>query len=457
MTTIQADFQSLRHISINAVTQLPPTTPTQKIRTDADLETWRTTTGYRDYAVFLRQLNESVVGYYLPWSSSSPREATISTLSLLDVLDHWIDEIPPQSTPQRFGNLAFRTWGKRLEDEHDRLLASLLPAHMHAVVPYLAPYLLRSFGSFTRMDYGTGHETSFALFLLCLTLIRFFEPEPETEREIVLMIFARYLRLCWRLQDVYKLEPAGSHGVWGLDDYSFLSYIFGSAQLRDQTDIPVSAIIHPPLPPTNLYFLSISRILEVKQGPFFEHSSQLYSIATGVQHWSKVNSGLLKMYDAEVLGKRVVVQHLPLGGLLKWDPPTTPILPESTHNVSADMPPLPSRTMAPWAMSKIPSTAVSSPPPGSFPTSTVLRSDCTHSLSSQSSADHMQKHPRSLNAAPLSGRRAGPITTNKLPLGPLASTSLRPTAFAAGNKSMTPGPTAPNTPPSSGHDEEGGE
>ena len=84
------------------------------------------------------------------------------------------------------------------------------------------------------MDYGTGHETSFALFLLCLTLIRFFQPEPEVEREIVLIVFVRYLKLCWRLQDVYKLEPAGSHGVWGLDDYSFLGYIFGSAQLRGE-------------------------------------------------------------------------------------------------------------------------------------------------------------------------------------------------------------------------------
>lgn len=170
------------------------------------------------------------------------------------------------------------------------------------------------------MDYGTGHETLFALFLLCLTLIRFLRPDPDEERQIVFDIFIRYLRVCWRLQDVYKLEPAGSHGVWGLDDSHFLGYIFGSAQLRDQTEIPVNAVLRPPLPATNLYFMSIMRIHEVKHGPFHEHSSQLYSIATGVAHWGKVNSGLFKMYEAEVLGKRVVVQHLPLGGLVEWNP-----------------------------------------------------------------------------------------------------------------------------------------
>ncbi|KAI0703840.1 hypothetical protein BC835DRAFT_1317809 [Cytidiella melzeri] len=445
MAAMPAGPQSLRYVSIDDVAQLA-SVPSQTIRTDEDLERWRTTTGYRDYVVFLRRLNESVVGQTLPWSSSSPSQGTVSTLSLLETLDSWINEIPPQSTPQRFGNLAFRTWGKRLEDEHGLLLATLLPAHMHVAVPHLAPYLLASFGSFTRMDYGTGHETSFAMFLLCLTVIRVFDPEPDVEREMVLIVFVRYLRLCWRLQDVYKLEPAGSHGVWGLDDYSFLGYIFGSAQLRDQTDIPVSAIIHPPLPPTNLYFLSISRILEVKQGPFFEHSSQLYSIATGVQHWAKVNSGLFKMYEAEVLGKRVVVQHIPLGGLLKWDPATAGTCSNDTHTNPASLPP-PSITAASWASSNAARAYHGSMLSGSLSLRTEPQTTSSHSQDSQSSTLH--RHSFKSLLAPY--QHAGPIVTKQMSLGPLASNSLQPTRF-------TPGPTATNTPPpSSADDREGRE
>lgn len=293
--------------------------PQKKIHTDDDVVAWHKTRGYRDFWLFLLRLNEAVVNHAVPRVDGSCSPTAAVLISILDELDSWIDDIPPLRSPQRFGNLAFRTWGDRLTQKSDQLLERLLGPELRAVIPYVKPIFEISFGSFLRMDYGTGHETSFAMFLCCLTLVRFFEPSIDQERELVLRVFVRYMRLCWRLQDVYKLEPAGSHGVWGLDDYSFLGYVFGSAQLREQAEFPVSAILRLPLPQDNLYCMCITRIHQVKHGPFHEHSSQLYAIATGVPNWTKVNSGLLKMYEGEVLSKRVVVQHLPLGGLLSLD------------------------------------------------------------------------------------------------------------------------------------------
>ncbi|KAG6820161.1 hypothetical protein H0H93_004598 [Arthromyces matolae] len=306
----------LRRILLSELATLP--VPEPKIKTDGDVLAWKRKQSYEDYAIFLQRLNESVVDKVLPWTASHS-QAIARTLELLGTLDRWIDEIPPLESPQRFGNLAFRTWGTRLEERAEGVLASLLPGEFSSGIPHVKPLLLTSFGSFKRMDYGTGHETSFALFLLSLMLLRFYEPTIDEERSLVLEVFVRYMELCWKLQDTYRLEPAGSHGVWGLDDSSFLGYIFGSAELREQTEIPVDAVLKPNLPSTNMYFMMITRIRQVKYGPFHEHSSQLHSIAVGVPNWKKVNSGLLKMYEAEVLGKRVVVQHLPLGGLLEWD------------------------------------------------------------------------------------------------------------------------------------------
>ena len=42
-----------------------------------------------------------------------------------------------------------------------------------------------------------------------------------------------------------------------------------------------------------------TKFLQVKTGPFHEHSNQLWNIS-GVQLWSKVNTGLIKMYKNEV-------------------------------------------------------------------------------------------------------------------------------------------------------------
>ena len=59
----------LRRISLSQVSKLEP--PTLKIKADDDVEYWKTTQSYIDYRIFLRRLNESVVGYSLPWEPNA--------------------------------------------------------------------------------------------------------------------------------------------------------------------------------------------------------------------------------------------------------------------------------------------------------------------------------------------------------------------------------------------------
>ena len=63
----------LRHISPENLEALKAL-PTVKIRTDADVEAWKQTQGYSDYSLFLRWLNESVVGYSLPRTNDNHSE-----------------------------------------------------------------------------------------------------------------------------------------------------------------------------------------------------------------------------------------------------------------------------------------------------------------------------------------------------------------------------------------------
>lgn len=306
-------------------------------------------------------------------TSLPPPPATLTTplekvVALLYELNSWTDDIAPHRTPQRFGNLAFRDWGARLDSRIQQLHADLLPEHLHPMIKELKPYLGDAFGSFTRIDYGSGHELSFFAWLGLLYRLSFFGVGQEVEEKLGLEVFPLYLMVVWRLQDRYGLEPAGSHGVWGLDDFQFLPYVLGAAQLRLQSTLRPSAIVplssHPrilneqlsdrspaslistplTLPSSllvegggdvvvpNLYLTSLLRIQVLKRGPFHEHSPLLHDISTTVPNWVKVYTGMVKMYCAECLGKKVVVQHFPFGGVgWVWD--DTPSLPAQSAGV----------------------------------------------------------------------------------------------------------------------------
>jgi serine/threonine-protein phosphatase 2A activator len=370
------------------------TIPIKKIYDGPDVQFFRTSKAYRDLMAFMLQLNHSVVPrketmetcgvttFTLTSTSSMLFSEPITKLrGILGVLSEMVDGIPPETGPRRFGNVAFRTWCKRTEEQVAPMLERALESRQLevAAVPELEAYLLGSFGSPQRLDYGTGHELSFLAFLCCLWKIDFFEKnEPGVEeRDIVLAVFQTYLVLVRKLITTYNLEPAGSHGVWGLDDNSFLPYIFGSAQLcppidvEDPTPTEGSLTNAPDLKlvaqqnmvdkekDQNMYFSAVAFIYEVKKGPFWEHSPILFDISGVPDGWGKINKGMIKMYVAEVLSKFPVVQHFPFGTLLKWEKdPDAKEMPVTQHTTSQPLrdptssrpagPPMAS-TPAPWA------------------------------------------------------------------------------------------------------------
>ena len=160
----------------------------------------------------------------------------------------------------------------------------------------------------------------------------------------------RYLKVVRRLILTYNLEPAGTHGVWGLDDHSFLPYIFGSAQLNrpisEGEPVPMEGSLPGAPKPSgiakpssvelyrdsNMYFSAVGFINDVKKGPFWEHSPLLFDISGIKDGWGKVNKGMIKMFSGEVLGKFPVVQHFPFGSLFSWElDPDAEVPAQSVH------------------------------------------------------------------------------------------------------------------------------
>jgi len=140
---------------------------------------------------------------------------------------------------------------------------------------------------------------------------------------LVLRVFNGYLSLMRRLQEHYWLEPAGSHGVWGLDDYHFLPFLWGSAQLIGHKHIFPKSIrsseIVEGFSREYMYLSCIQFVVRVKTGALVEHSPMLVDIS-GVKTWNKVNEGMIKMYKAEFLHRFPVMQHFIFGTFLPFKP-----------------------------------------------------------------------------------------------------------------------------------------
>ena len=186
------------------------------------------------------------------------------------------------------------------------------------IIIELKTYFLDCFGNQFRLDYGTGHELNFFCVLLIL-----YKSGVYSKKDFPYLIFKilfRYVIFVRKLQVEYMLEPAGARGVWGLDEYQFLPFIFGASQLVGNKELTPKCVkdndILIDYKDEYLYFDCVDHIKSVKKGATFpEYAPILYSI-TNVKTWEKVASGLVKMYEDDVLKKVVIIQHFYFGSVL---------------------------------------------------------------------------------------------------------------------------------------------
>ncbi|KAG8365751.1 hypothetical protein BUALT_Bualt17G0004500 [Buddleja alternifolia] len=284
------------------------TPPSKKIHSQDDVARFHSSPVFRNFLGFVVSLSESIKSRKLSDPCHvSPNVQTL--ISILHTLIHYVDEIPPASQSARYGNVSYRLWHDRMSNDAHSFMLKFLPPAMETATLELVPYFTDSFGNSSRIDYGTGHETNFAAWLYCLARLGIVREEDYPA--LVSRVFVKYLELMRKLQLTYCLEPAGSHGVWGLDDYHFLPFVFGSSQLIDHKYMKPKSIHNEDIlenfSSEYMYLSCIAFVKKVKKGSFAEHSPMLDDIS-GVPNWNKVNSGMLKMYKVEVLEK----------GLMQW-------------------------------------------------------------------------------------------------------------------------------------------
>lgn len=384
-------------------------TPKRFIFNDVDMEYFRNSGAKQELLKFTAGMGRACVS--AKFDPENPLEGLSPALAALHgsltAMRDWMNDFPPSSSGQRrFGDPVFKEWHQRLIRRSGPILNTVLKCQEELPseadietlkraqtqgkeaalrdpseedvderehIPELSAYLEAAFGHEIRLDYGTGHECSFQVLLLALFKLKCFGETATPERLNAISIWTAYLNVTRKLQTDYMLEPAGSHGVWGLDDYHCLPFYFGACQLQNRRDWTPD-IIHDEQvldeeSPTFLYLGCIRYVKSLKKGvPFFEHSPMLNDISQ-LPTWSKVASGLLKLFEGEVLNKRPVVQHFKFCQLFQadWAPSQTQEVgaPRETFRseAAAVMPP----TRAPWAKSSNTSAAGNILPPTKAP------------------------------------------------------------------------------------------
>jgi serine/threonine-protein phosphatase 2A activator len=179
--------------------------PAKKIiKSSADVTRALKGSTLHSFVAFTMALNESIVGV----KNTEPCTVNRPVRKILDALEklaQFIKEIPPATHEVRYGNPAYREWFDRMMDSAPELVYDILGDELGEATVELIPYFIDSFGNRSRIDYGTGHETTFVAFLYCLFCLGVLK---EVDCQAVLLkVFNAYLALMREVQTTYWCAP----------------------------------------------------------------------------------------------------------------------------------------------------------------------------------------------------------------------------------------------------------
>jgi serine/threonine-protein phosphatase 2A activator len=172
----------------------------KRIRTQQDVQLALKRSSLRKFVAFSISLSEAVVGMTL--SEECPLSPNgHAVIAALDRLSQICKDTPTATHAVRYGNPAFRAWFDSMQAVAPELVYSILGDDLGPATIELVPYFLDSFGNRSRIDYGTGHETTFMMFLYCLFSLGVLQ---ESDRKAtVTRIFKKYIDLMRQLQTKY--------------------------------------------------------------------------------------------------------------------------------------------------------------------------------------------------------------------------------------------------------------
>lgn len=255
---------------------------------------FRFSPAYSALSIFLEDINQNIRTH------SYETGKTNFVIALLNAIDDAIERTPLDTGPQRFANCAVTVVYKFIED---LVLANDSVSLKKSDREVLHTYLNSSFGNKQRLDYGTGHELFFLCFLYVCNQLGLISINETCQ------IFRRYFQVVRNLIYKFNLEPAGSHGPWVIDDYHFMPFLFGSAQLID-TKHSFSDLFEKENG-NFLYAEALAFCIKHKcrflKTDFRKHSAALYSIKD--VDWESINERVMEMIEEEVMGRDVVTQH----------------------------------------------------------------------------------------------------------------------------------------------------